>query len=106
MQVLFVHGMGRSPLSGGLLLWLLKRAGCKLRVFGYSVSFDDFAGVKARLVERISQVAALGDGRALTRRGAAAGGVKRLAARYAQGFAPVSARFAGSRGTPGGAASE
>jgi len=61
LQVLFVHGMGRSPLSGGLLLWLLKRAGLKLRVFGYSVSFDDFAGIRARLVERISQLAVQGD---------------------------------------------
>ena len=61
LQLLFVHGMGRSPLSGGLLLWLLKRAGFRVRVFGYSVSFDDFAGIRARLVERISQVAAQGD---------------------------------------------
>lgn len=61
LQVLFVHGMGRSPLSGGLLLWLLKRAGLKLRVFGYSVSFDDFAGIRARLVERILQLAVQGD---------------------------------------------
>ena len=61
MQLLFVHGMGRSPLSGGLMLWLLKRAGFRVRVFGYSVSFDDFAGIRARLVERISQVAAQGD---------------------------------------------
>ena len=61
MQVLFVHGMGRSPLSGGVLLWLLRRAGCKVRIFAYSVSFDAFSGIKARLVERISQVAAQGD---------------------------------------------
>ena len=61
MQLLFVHGMGRSPLSGGLMLWLLKRSGFRVRVFGYSVSFDDFAGIRARLVERISQVAAQGD---------------------------------------------
>ena len=61
MQLLFVHGMGRSPLSGGLMLWLLKRAGFRVRVFGYSVSFDDFVGIRARLVERISQVAAQGD---------------------------------------------
>lgn len=53
--------MGRSPLSGGLLLWLLKRSGFKVRVFGYSVSFDGFAGIKARLVERIAQLAAQGD---------------------------------------------
>ena len=61
LQLLFVHGMGRSPLSGGLMLWLLKRSGFRVRVFGYSVSFDDFAGIRARLVERISQVAAQGD---------------------------------------------
>ncbi|UVE18470.1 hypothetical protein NVV93_03450 [Pseudomonas sp. LS44] len=61
MQALFVHGMGRSPLSGWPLLWQLKRAGLKTSTYGYSVSLEDFAGIKARLVSTISALAELGD---------------------------------------------
>ncbi|MEQ1807219.1 MAG: alpha/beta hydrolase [Burkholderiaceae bacterium] len=58
MQVLFVHGMGRSPLSGWPLLWQLRRAGLRTRSFGYSVSFEDFAAIRRRLVTRIALLAA------------------------------------------------
>ena len=61
MQVLFVHGMGRSPLSGGMLLWKLRRAGLTIRTFGYSVSFEDFPRIRERLVAAISRLAARGD---------------------------------------------
>ena len=61
MQVLFVHGMGRSPLSGGVLLWKLRRAGLTTRTFGYSVSFEDFPRIRERLVAAISRLAARGD---------------------------------------------
>ena len=61
MQVLFVHGMGRSPLSGGVLLWKLRRAGLTTRTFGYSVSFEDFPRIRDRLVAVISRLAAHGD---------------------------------------------
>lgn len=61
MHALFVHGMGRSPLSGWPLLKQLKRAGLKTSTFGYSVSLEDFAGIKRRLVSRISLLAERGD---------------------------------------------
>ena len=61
MQVLFVHGMGRSPLSGGVLLWKLRRAGLTTRVLGYSVSFEDFPRIRERLVAAIARLAAQGD---------------------------------------------
>ena len=58
MQALFVHGMGRSPLSGSLLLWKLHRAGLKARVFGYMTTIDHFSEITARLTSRISELAA------------------------------------------------
>lgn len=61
MQALFVHGMGRSPLSGWPLLWHLKRAGLATRTFGYAVSLEDFAAIRRRLVARISALAPRGD---------------------------------------------
>ena len=61
MQVLFVHGMGRSPLSGSVLLWKLRRAGLTTRTFGYSVSFEDFPRIRDRLVAAISRLAERGD---------------------------------------------
>ncbi|WP_265949935.1 esterase/lipase family protein [Dechloromonas sp. A34] len=61
MQALFVHGMGRSPLSGWPLLRQLQRAGLKTATFGYLVSVDDFSSITARLVSRIEQLAAGGD---------------------------------------------
>jgi hypothetical protein len=53
--------MGRSPLSGALLLWKLSRAGFKVGGFGYSVSLGDFAGIRDRLVKTVSQLAASDD---------------------------------------------
>lgn len=53
MQVLFVHGMGRSPASGWLLLRQLRRAGLRTSSFGYSVSREDFAQIVDRLVARM-----------------------------------------------------
>jgi len=61
VQVLFVHGMGRSPLSGSVLLWKLRRAGLTTHTFGYSVSFEDFQRIRDRLVAAISRLAAHGD---------------------------------------------
>ena len=61
MQVLFVHGMGRSPLSGSVLLWKLRRAGLTTRTFGYSVSFEDFLRIRDRLVAAVSRLAERGD---------------------------------------------
>lgn len=61
MQTLFVHGMGRSPLSGWPLLRQLKHAGHATASFGYIVSRDDFSTITARLVARMIKLAALGD---------------------------------------------
>jgi len=61
VQVLFVHGMGRSPLSGSVLLWKLRRAGLTTRTFGYSVSFEDFLRIRDRLVAAVSRLAERGD---------------------------------------------
>ncbi|SDH94227.1 hypothetical protein SAMN05216603_11748 [Pseudomonas benzenivorans] len=61
MQALFVHGMGRSPLSGWRLLRHLRRAGLKTCSFGYSASLEDFAAIERRLVVRIARLAERGD---------------------------------------------
>lgn len=61
MQALFIHGMGRSPLSGWPLLRQLQRAGLKTTSFGYLVSVDDFSSITARLVSRIELLATRGD---------------------------------------------
>lgn len=61
MHALFVHGMGRSPLSGWRMLRRLQKAGVKTASFGYMVSLEDFARIKARLVARIVALAQRGD---------------------------------------------
>lgn len=61
MQVLFVHGMGRSPLSGARLLWLMRREGFSTASFGYAVTFSDFAAIRARLIARIINLAEKGE---------------------------------------------
>lgn len=61
VNVLFVHGMGRSSLSGWPLLRQLKRAGLTTTTFGYIVSLEDFVRIKGRLASRISALAARGD---------------------------------------------
>lgn len=61
MHVLFVHGMGRSPLSGWPMLSRLKRAGLKTGTFGYAVTISDFSQIVDRLASRIEQLAQQGD---------------------------------------------
>jgi len=61
MQALFVHGMGRSPLSGWPVLWQLQRAGLKTSTFGYASSLEDFLAIRKRLVSRILTLAAQED---------------------------------------------
>lgn len=58
MVVLFVHGMGRSPVSGWPMLRLLRRAGMTTGTFAYAAAFEDFAAIKSRLVKRIVALAA------------------------------------------------
>jgi hypothetical protein len=61
MQALFVHGMGRSSLSGWPMLRRLRRAGVNTSTFEYSVSFEDFVRIRTRLASRLSALAARGD---------------------------------------------
>lgn len=61
MRVLFVHGMGRSPLSGWPMLRCLRRHGLHTSTFGYVVAFEDFASIRNRLAKRIQDMAAFGE---------------------------------------------
>jgi hypothetical protein len=53
--------MGRSPLSGWPVLWHLRRAGLQTHTFGYAVTLADFPAIRARLLARITALAARGD---------------------------------------------
>ncbi|QYJ80171.1 esterase/lipase family protein [Shewanella acanthi] len=60
MNVLFVHGMGRSPLSGWPLMYQLEQAGCHTQSFGYLVCIEPFSSIQARLEKRICELASFG----------------------------------------------
>lgn len=57
MLVLFVHGMGRTPLSGWPLLHRLRRAGLRTTTFGYITAFENFNSIKLRLISKVSKIA-------------------------------------------------
>ena len=61
MQILFVHGMGRTPLSGATLLWYLRRKGYSVNIFAYSTALENFDSIRDRLWRKISQIAAQGE---------------------------------------------
>ena len=61
MQVLFVHGMGRSPLSGWPMLHRLRAAGLQTHTFAYAVSWQNFSSIRQRLILRLQEMAAAGD---------------------------------------------
>ena len=61
MRILFVHGMGRSPLSGWPMLRQLKRAGLDTACFAYATSLDSFSAITVRLSARIRQLANQGE---------------------------------------------
>ncbi len=61
MQALFVHGMGRSPISAIPLLWRLKRQNISPSWFFYSVTFQDFPSITQRLQKKIVSIAEKGD---------------------------------------------
>jgi len=61
MQALFVHGMGRTPLSGWPLLRNLKRSGISTSTFGYSTTFESLEKIKCRLVNRLAELSSNGD---------------------------------------------
>ncbi len=60
MIVLFVHGMGRSPLSGWPLLHQLHQSGLTTQTFGYIAALENFNSIVSRLRAQIEQVANLG----------------------------------------------
>jgi hypothetical protein len=53
MHVMFVHGMGRTPISGLPILWKLKRHGISTSTFGYSTTLQQFDTIRDRLVQKI-----------------------------------------------------
>jgi pimeloyl-ACP methyl ester carboxylesterase len=55
-HVVLVHGMGRTPLSMLLLACRLRRAGLKPLSFGYSATFESFAGIAERLARRFDRL--------------------------------------------------
>ncbi len=61
MQALFVHGMGRSPVSAIPLLWRLKRQNISPSWFFYSVTFQNFPSITKRLQKKIVAIAQKGD---------------------------------------------
>lgn len=52
-QILFVHGMGRSPLSAWPMLRRLRQAGLATHTFGYMVSLERFDAISLRLAREI-----------------------------------------------------
>ena len=61
VHALFVHGMGRSTLSGWQLLARLKAQGITPHAFGYVATFQRFDSICHRLTERILALSAEGD---------------------------------------------
>ena len=61
MQALFVHGMGRSSLSGWRLLARLKAHGITPHAFGYVATFQSFDSIRKRLVSKIHALSTDGD---------------------------------------------
>ena len=61
MQALFVHGMGRSTVSGWRLLAHLRVQGIHTHAFGYAAAFQNFASIHKRLGARIHALPADGD---------------------------------------------
>jgi pimeloyl-ACP methyl ester carboxylesterase len=61
VQAFFVHGMGRSPISGWRLLARLRAQGIHTYTLGYAATFQSFASIRKRLVARIEALAAHGD---------------------------------------------
>ena len=55
MDVVLIHGMGRTPLSMMRLHRRLRRAGHNPILFGYSPTFETLQGATGRLVRRIER---------------------------------------------------
>jgi pimeloyl-ACP methyl ester carboxylesterase len=61
MQVLYVHGMGRSPISGLPMRIRLGQHGFDFDSFHYLVSVESFASARDRLLTKLKQVARSGE---------------------------------------------
>lgn len=61
MNVLFVHGMGRTVLSWTPTLIRFRSRGLKTFVFGYSVSLRDFPSIVRRLAGLLEKISRQGD---------------------------------------------
>jgi hypothetical protein len=61
MQALFVHGMGRTPLSGFRLLRRLRKLGVETVTFFYSVTFQNYSSIENRLRQKVIEMAGRGD---------------------------------------------
>jgi pimeloyl-ACP methyl ester carboxylesterase len=61
MQILFVHGLGRSPLCGAALLRQLRSQGCQTSNFSYLAALESVDSITARLVRSIRRMASKGD---------------------------------------------
>lgn len=59
-QVLYVHGMGRTPLSGWPMLRRLRHSGLEVETFSYFVCAQDFNTIVDRLRRRIERLAERG----------------------------------------------
>jgi len=60
LRVLFVHGMGRTPMSSWPMLRRLRRSGLLTEVFGYVAALEVFDVIVARLITRIEALAGQG----------------------------------------------
>jgi len=61
MHSLFVHGMGRTPLSGRPMLWQLRKGGLSTSTFGYCTTFENFSEIKNRLVDKLIALGSKGE---------------------------------------------
>ncbi|GGC58600.1 esterase/lipase family protein [Undibacterium terreum] len=61
MRILYVHGMGRSPVSGFAMRSRLRQNGHVFDSFHYSVALESFDGICQRLSDRLQEIAAEGD---------------------------------------------
>lgn len=61
LHAMYVHGMGRTPLSGRRMLRRLASAGMMTSSFGYMVSLESFEDIRSRLAARIADLADQGD---------------------------------------------
>src|ERR1035437_9581561 len=61
MQALFIHGMGRIPLSGWRMLRELRSRGIDTSTFGYATALQNFSQIVNRLSSQIMRLADAGE---------------------------------------------